>query len=238
MADSQYSNLASTSFRQHGTRSPHVTASSAATGQHSKPEPTRWLADITAGRHSMMVVDTTEEASDIAHHARNLLITAGRVRPGRAVRLHDGNQASVGDIIVTRRNDRRIAAGPDYVTNRDQWRINAITRDGQLHVTNITTGTGTVLPAAYTARHTHLASRCRPRPTARCSATRRSSRTSSTRPPRRQADSKAPSPAAIPPAHSQPRPAHHPTRVSPDRSRQRLARHRPAERWPGVRVVT
>jgi len=29
-----------------------------------------------------------------------------------------------------------------------------------------------------------------------------------------------------------------PTRVSPDRSRQRLARHRPAERWPGVRVVT
>ncbi|MEO3779370.1 nucleotidyltransferase family protein [Micromonospora sp. B11E3] len=29
-----------------------------------------------------------------------------------------------------------------------------------------------------------------------------------------------------------------PTRVSPDVSRQRLARHRPAARWPGVRVVT
>ena len=29
-----------------------------------------------------------------------------------------------------------------------------------------------------------------------------------------------------------------PTRVSPEISRQRLARHRPAERWPGVRVVT
>ncbi|MGC5383363.1 nucleotidyltransferase family protein [Micromonospora chalcea] len=29
-----------------------------------------------------------------------------------------------------------------------------------------------------------------------------------------------------------------PTRVSPEVSRQRLARHRPAERWPGVRVVT
>ncbi|MET8355261.1 nucleotidyltransferase family protein [Micromonospora sp. NPDC005206] len=28
------------------------------------------------------------------------------------------------------------------------------------------------------------------------------------------------------------------TRVSPEISRQRLARYRPAERWPGVRVVT
>ncbi|MEH1026726.1 nucleotidyltransferase family protein [Micromonospora profundi] len=28
-----------------------------------------------------------------------------------------------------------------------------------------------------------------------------------------------------------------PTRVSPEISRQRLARHRPTERWPGVRVV-
>ena len=28
-----------------------------------------------------------------------------------------------------------------------------------------------------------------------------------------------------------------PTRVSPEVSRQRLARHRPAERWPGIRVV-
>ncbi|WP_374539148.1 AAA family ATPase, partial [Micromonospora aurantiaca (nom. illeg.)] len=118
---------------------------------------TRWLADITAGRRSMMLVDTTEEASDIAHRARNLLITAGHVQPGRAVHLRDGNLASVGDTIVTRRNDRRIAAGPDYVTNRDQWRINAITSDGQLHVTNTTTGTAAVLPAAYTAQHTHLA---------------------------------------------------------------------------------
>ncbi|MEU3456834.1 MobF family relaxase [Micromonospora sp. NPDC006766] len=118
---------------------------------------TRWLADITAGRHSMMLVDTTEEATEIAHHARNLLITAGHVQPGRAVRLRDGNLASVGDIIVTCRNDRRIAAGPDYVTNRDQWRINAVTRDGQLHVTNTTTGTAAILPAAYTAWHTHLA---------------------------------------------------------------------------------
>ncbi|MET7963090.1 nucleotidyltransferase family protein [Micromonospora zamorensis] len=30
---------------------------------------------------------------------------------------------------------------------------------------------------------------------------------------------------------------HNPTRVDVDRSRQRLARHRPAQRWPGVTVI-
>ncbi|MFC3504144.1 nucleotidyltransferase family protein [Micromonospora krabiensis] len=29
-----------------------------------------------------------------------------------------------------------------------------------------------------------------------------------------------------------------PSRASPEISRQRLARHRPTERWPGVRIVT
>ncbi|MEU8260434.1 nucleotidyltransferase family protein [Micromonospora sp. NPDC048999] len=29
-----------------------------------------------------------------------------------------------------------------------------------------------------------------------------------------------------------------PTRVSPETSRQRLARHRPTERWPGIRIIT
>ncbi|MFD6756296.1 nucleotidyltransferase family protein [Micromonospora gifhornensis] len=29
-----------------------------------------------------------------------------------------------------------------------------------------------------------------------------------------------------------------PTRVSPENSRQRLARHRPTQRWPRVRVIT
>ncbi|SCG15614.1 conjugative relaxase domain-containing protein, TrwC/TraI family [Micromonospora echinofusca] len=118
---------------------------------------TRWLADTTAGRRSLILVDTNDEAADIAHRARTMLIAAGHVQRGPSVRLRDDNIASVGDVIVTRRNDRRIAAGPDYVTNRDQWRIKAISRDSQLHVTNVVTGTTTVLPAAYTARHTHLA---------------------------------------------------------------------------------
>ncbi|MFI6129455.1 MobF family relaxase [Micromonospora sp. NPDC051141] len=117
----------------------------------------RWVADMAAGHPSMMLVETGDEAADIAHRARDILLRAGLVRTGPAVRLRDGNHASVGDIIVTRRNDRRIGAGGAFVANRDQWRIDAVTRDGQLQVTNLRTYAGAVLPAAYVARHVQLA---------------------------------------------------------------------------------
>ncbi|MFI7510873.1 MobF family relaxase [Micromonospora aurantiaca] len=117
----------------------------------------RWAADMAAGHPSMMLVETGDEAADIARRARDILLRAGFIRTGPAVRLRDGNHASVGDIIVTRRNDRRLGAGGAFVANRDQWRVVAVTRRGQLRVTNLRTNAGAVLPAAYVARHVQLA---------------------------------------------------------------------------------
>jgi hypothetical protein len=40
------------------------------------------------------------------------------------VRLADGNWASVGDVIITRRNDRRLRlTATDWVKNGDRWTI-------------------------------------------------------------------------------------------------------------------
>ncbi|MEH0930914.1 MobF family relaxase [Micromonospora sp. CPCC 205558] len=117
----------------------------------------RWTADMTTEHRSMMLVETADEAAEIARRARDILIHAGLVRAGPAVRLRDGNHASVGDIIVTRRNDRRISAASTYVANRDQWRVDAITRAGQVHVTNLRTSATAILPAAYAAQHVQLA---------------------------------------------------------------------------------
>ncbi|MEU8216688.1 MobF family relaxase [Micromonospora taraxaci] len=117
----------------------------------------RWAGDMASGLRSMMLVETGDEAADIARRARDILIHAGLVRAGPAVRLRDGNHASVGDIIVTRRNDRRIGDGGTLVANRDQWRVDAVTRSGQVHVTNLRTATTAVLPAAYAAQHVQLA---------------------------------------------------------------------------------
>ena len=42
--------------------------------------------------------------------------------------LADGNQASVGDAILTRRNDRRLGvSGTDWVKNGDRWTVTAVT---------------------------------------------------------------------------------------------------------------
>ncbi|MEU1811707.1 MobF family relaxase [Micromonospora aurantiaca (nom. illeg.)] len=117
----------------------------------------RWAADMATGHPSMMLVETGDEAADIARRARDILLQAGLVRTGPAVRLRDGNHASVGDTIVTRRNDRRIGAGGAFVANRDRWRVDAVTRAGRLQVTNLRTDASTVLPAAYVARHVQLA---------------------------------------------------------------------------------
>ncbi|WP_434744030.1 MobF family relaxase [Micromonospora sp. SH-82] len=117
---------------------------------------TRWLADTTRGVPGLILVDTEAEATDIARQAREMLLRAGRVSTGSSVWLRDGNRASVGDIVVTRRNDRRLGSPGSHVTNRDQWRIDAIATDG-LQVTNARTGTTATLPTAYVVRHTHLA---------------------------------------------------------------------------------
>ncbi|MBQ1052474.1 relaxase domain-containing protein [Micromonospora sp. C51] len=117
----------------------------------------RWTADHAAGRHSMLLVDTNDQAAGLAHRARDILLHAGLVHAGPAVRLHDGNHASVGDIVVTRRNDRRLTAGTAFVANRDQWRITTVDRNGQLHVTNLRTQTPATLPAAYATHHVQLA---------------------------------------------------------------------------------
>ena len=51
------------------------------------------------------------------------------------MRLADGNQASVGDVIITRTNDRRLrATATDWVKNGDRWTITRIGRRGDLTV--------------------------------------------------------------------------------------------------------
>jgi hypothetical protein len=49
--------------------------------------------------------------------------------------LADGNQASVGDVIITRSNDRRLRlSATDWVKNGDRWTITRIGRRGDLTV--------------------------------------------------------------------------------------------------------
>jgi hypothetical protein len=73
------------------------------------------------------------------------------------VRLADGNQARVGDVILTRRNDRRLrATATDWVKNGDRWTITGIWRRGDLTVRHNRSQLSVRLPIEYVREWTGL----------------------------------------------------------------------------------
>ncbi len=107
----------------------------------------------------LMIVATNEQAAVLGERARHTLLAAGTVSDGTTVTLAD-NVASVGDHLVTRRNDRRLTTDGDdrqgWVVNGDLWTITGVHDDGAAAVTRHGDGAKTTLPADYLARHAQL----------------------------------------------------------------------------------
>jgi hypothetical protein len=73
------------------------------------------------------------------------------------VRLGDGNRASVGDMIITRANDRRLRlSATDWVKNGDRWTITRISRRGDLTVRHTRSHLTVRLPSDYVRTSTGL----------------------------------------------------------------------------------
>ena len=89
-----------------------------------------------------MLAPTRRLVAELNRQARDHLL---RGQPaGREVRLADGNQASVGNVIITRTNDRRLRlAANDWVKNGDRWTVTHVGERGDLAVrhnrSNLTT---------------------------------------------------------------------------------------------------
>jgi len=110
-----------------------------------------WRADRNQGLDALMLAmlaPTRELVRRLNQRAQNHRL-AGSV-PGRQVELADRNQASVGDLIITRSNDRglRISA-TDWVKNGDRWIILNLTSTGGLRVRHALNGRMVTLPADY-----------------------------------------------------------------------------------------
>lgn len=122
-----------------------------------------WHTDATtvdpdgARRSALMIVATNEQAAVLSERARHTLLANGTVTDGPTVRLRD-NVASVGDHIVTRKNDRRLRTSPGggWVVNGDLWTILAVYPDGAADARRHTDGATITLPADYLADHVHL----------------------------------------------------------------------------------
>ena len=118
---------------------------------------TAWLDDVHAGRTSVLATTTTADVTRLAARARADRVAAGQVEEG-GVLLHDGNTAGVGDWVVTRHNDRRLATVDRrvWVRNGDPWRVVHRRDDGALTVAHLRHGARLVLPALYVKAHVEL----------------------------------------------------------------------------------
>ncbi|MFB8229436.1 MobF family relaxase [Cellulosimicrobium sp. NPDC055967] len=119
---------------------------------------TAWRRDAEAGRASILVTESAEAVRQLNDRARAERIRSGLTSAGRDVVLHDDARASAGDVIVTRRNDRRLRTGPTgWVRNGDRWTVTHVRLDGVLEVRPEGRLRGSVvLPAGYVAEHVDL----------------------------------------------------------------------------------
>lgn len=116
-----------------------------------------WLADTVAGKQSVLVVGSNEDAARLSAEVRADLVRLGRVAEA-GVRLGmDGNTAGVGDVVQARVNDWDLsgyAGNTRAPINRDTYRVLATRDDGGLDVelaAGPAAGTRMVLPASYVA---------------------------------------------------------------------------------------
>jgi hypothetical protein len=101
-----------------------------------------------------MIAPTRELVADLNRRARDHRLDHSP--SSLEVRLADGNQASVGDVIITRSNDRRLRlTATDWVKNGDRWTVAHVGKHGDLVVQH--TRSRTVrLPADYVRTSTGL----------------------------------------------------------------------------------
>ena len=119
---------------------------------------TAWRADRAKGLVSVLIAESREDVATLNHRARADLILDGVLQLGREVELNGGTQAGVGDTIITRRNDRRLRNGKDWVRNGARWSITGVRDDGSITIRNSERrfGGSIVLPASYVAEHVDL----------------------------------------------------------------------------------
>jgi DNA primase catalytic core len=122
---------------------------------------TAWQADRGRGLDSIMLAPTRELVSELNQRARAHRL--GQVQPpagipaGPAVRLGDGNEASIGELIITRSNDRTLrTSSTDWVKNGDRWIVLGIHDAGDLTVQHTQSGRTVRLPADYVQAATEL----------------------------------------------------------------------------------
>jgi conjugative relaxase-like TrwC/TraI family protein len=118
-----------------------------------------WRADAQAGLASVLVTESSEAVAALNARARAERILDGDTDATREAVLADGARASVGDLVITRQNDRRLRSlRGGWVRNGDRWKVTDVRGDGTLVVRRqgLRWAATVALPADYAAEHVDL----------------------------------------------------------------------------------
>ena len=114
-----------------------------------------WVSDRAAGLDAIMLAPTRHLVAELNRRARAHRLDHSPA--GSEVPLADGNLASVGDVIITRSNDRRLRLrANDWVKNGDRWTIIHVAKHGDLTVRHIRSHLTVRLPIEYVRTSTGL----------------------------------------------------------------------------------
>ncbi|MGO2533421.1 MobF family relaxase [Arthrobacter rhombi] len=117
-----------------------------------------WQKDTNAGKHSVMMAFDNNTVTELNARAQSYRLGTGDISDGPGALLRDGLTAHVGDVVVTRKNDRRMSLnqGKDFVKNNDVWTVTGVHADGALAVKHRDHGGATTLPGSYVQESTML----------------------------------------------------------------------------------
>jgi conjugative relaxase-like TrwC/TraI family protein len=116
---------------------------------------TAWKRDIAAGKSSLMIAADNATVAELNRRARADRIAAGEVAE-HGLTVADGQTIGVGDHVVTRHNDRRLATGAGWVKNGDRWVVATTGQDGTMTLRRAGGHSEVVLPAEYVSEHVVL----------------------------------------------------------------------------------
>jgi conjugative relaxase-like TrwC/TraI family protein len=119
-----------------------------------------WRADVAAGHRSLMIASDNDTVAALNERARAHRVAVGEVHDS-GIQTLSGAVIGVGDVVVTRENNRLLSCGRGWVKNGDQWLVETVAADGAVTVAR-TRGVGmpggrqVVLPADYVRQHVEL----------------------------------------------------------------------------------